>query len=127
MVKVGAATETEMSEKKHRVQDALQATRAALEEGIVAGGGITLLQAAEATDRDRTDDADEVRSRRTPASRARSWSTRSAAARRVGDHAAREGPPGERDHKATTNAATTRMSAVLLSASAAISSRITRS
>ena len=59
MVKVGAATETEMSEKKHRVEDALQATRAALEEGIVAGGGITLLQAAEAIDRDRTDDADE--------------------------------------------------------------------
>jgi chaperonin GroEL len=59
VVKVGAATETEMKEKKHRVEDALQATRAALEEGVVAGGGITLLQAAEAIDRDRTDDADE--------------------------------------------------------------------
>jgi chaperonin GroEL len=46
VVKVGAATETEMKEKKHRVEDALQATRAALEEGIVPGGGVALLQAA---------------------------------------------------------------------------------
>ncbi len=46
VVKVGAATETEMREKKHRVEDALQATRAALEEGIVPGGGVALLQAA---------------------------------------------------------------------------------
>ena len=44
-MKVGAATETEMKEKKHRVEDALQATRAALEEGIVPGGGVALLQA----------------------------------------------------------------------------------
>jgi chaperonin GroEL len=44
VVKVGAATETEMKEKKHRVEDALQATRAALEEGIVPGGGVALLQ-----------------------------------------------------------------------------------
>ena len=42
VVKVGAATETEMKEKKHRVEDALQATRAALEEGIVPGGGVAL-------------------------------------------------------------------------------------
>jgi chaperonin GroEL len=47
VVKVGAATETEMKEKKHRVEDALQATRAALEEGIVPGGGVALLNAAE--------------------------------------------------------------------------------
>jgi len=46
VVKVGAATETEVKEKKHRVEDALQATRAALEEGIVPGGGVALLQAA---------------------------------------------------------------------------------
>src|SRR5438132_250438 len=45
VVKVGAATETEMKEKKHRVEDALQATRAALEEGIVPGGGVALLSA----------------------------------------------------------------------------------
>ncbi len=52
VVKVGAATETEMKEKKHRVEDALQATRAALEEGIVAGGGVALLRAAESIDLD---------------------------------------------------------------------------
>lgn len=44
VINVGAATEVELKEKKHRVEDALSATRAALEEGIVAGGGITLLQ-----------------------------------------------------------------------------------
>src|ERR671934_13810 len=47
VVKVGAATETEMKEKKHRVEDALQAPRAALEEGIVPGGGVALLNAAD--------------------------------------------------------------------------------
>jgi chaperonin GroEL len=50
VVKVGAATETEMKEKKHRVEDALQATRAALEEGIVPGGGVALLHAIKAVD-----------------------------------------------------------------------------
>jgi chaperonin GroEL len=47
-LKVGAATETEMHEVKHRVEDAVQATRAALEEGIVPGGGLALLRAADA-------------------------------------------------------------------------------
>ncbi len=55
VVKVGAATETEMKEKKHRVEDALQATRAALEEGIVPGGGSALLQAAGSIDLDKLD------------------------------------------------------------------------
>jgi chaperonin GroEL len=50
VVKVGAATETEMKEKKARVEDALNATRAAVEEGIVPGGGVALLRAAEALD-----------------------------------------------------------------------------
>jgi chaperonin GroEL len=59
VVKVGAATETEMKEKKHRVEDALQATRAALEEGIVPGGGVALLQAAEAIAVDPIEDDDE--------------------------------------------------------------------
>jgi chaperonin GroEL len=45
VIKVGAATETELKEKKHRVEDALSATRAALEEGIVSGGGVALLKA----------------------------------------------------------------------------------
>src|SRR5205807_455521 len=56
VVKVGASTETEMKEKKHRVEDALQATRAALEEGIVPGGGVALLQAAEAIQPDAFED-----------------------------------------------------------------------
>ncbi|HET9719765.1 MAG TPA: chaperonin GroEL [Solirubrobacteraceae bacterium] len=59
VVKVGAATETEMKEKKHRVEDALQATRAALEEGIVPGGGVALLNAQKALKVDAIDDADE--------------------------------------------------------------------
>ena len=50
VIKVGAATETEMKEKKARVEDALNATRAAVEEGIVPGGGVALLRAADALD-----------------------------------------------------------------------------
>jgi chaperonin GroEL len=50
IIKVGAATETEMKEKKARVEDALNATRAAVEEGIVPGGGVALLRAARALD-----------------------------------------------------------------------------
>src|SRR5207237_6267097 len=52
VVKVGAATETEMKETKHRVEDALQAARAALEEGVVPGGGVALLNAADAVKED---------------------------------------------------------------------------
>jgi len=59
VVKVGAATETEMKEKKHRVEDALQATRAALEEGIVAGGGVAFLNAAGSIKLDTFEIADE--------------------------------------------------------------------
>src|ERR1700716_1403020 len=59
VVKVGAATETEMKEKKHRVEDALQATRAALEEGIVPGGGVALLNAVPAIKLDKFKIADE--------------------------------------------------------------------
>jgi chaperonin GroEL len=59
VVKVGAATETEMKEKKHRVEDALQATRAALEEGIVPGGGVALLNAQDAINLDKIKDDDE--------------------------------------------------------------------
>jgi len=50
VIKVGAATETEMKEKKARVEDAMHATKAAVEEGIVAGGGVALLRAAQALD-----------------------------------------------------------------------------
>ena len=51
VIKVGAATETELKEKKHRVEDALSATRAAVEEGIVPGGGVALLRAAKAIEK----------------------------------------------------------------------------
>jgi len=51
VINIGAATEVEMKEKKHRVEDTLAATRAALEEGIVAGGGLALIQAALALDK----------------------------------------------------------------------------
>ncbi|HOB16261.1 MAG TPA: chaperonin GroEL [Defluviitoga sp.] len=50
VIKVGAATETELKEKKHRIEDALSATRAAVEEGIVPGGGVTLLRARKAVE-----------------------------------------------------------------------------
>jgi chaperonin GroEL len=65
IIRVGAATEVELKEKKHRVEDALSATRAAVEEGIVPGGGVTLVRAARALakmDVDRgTDEATGVR------------------------------------------------------------------
>ncbi|AKE26427.1 molecular chaperone GroEL [Thermotoga maritima MSB8] len=51
VIKVGAATETELKEKKHRIEDALSATRAAVEEGIVPGGGVTLLRARKAVEK----------------------------------------------------------------------------
>jgi len=51
VIKVGAATETELKEKKHRMEDAVSATRAAVEEGIVPGGGVVLLQAMKALDK----------------------------------------------------------------------------
>ena len=51
VIKVGAATEVELKEKKHRIEDALSATRAAIEEGIVAGGGVALLNAQTALDK----------------------------------------------------------------------------
>jgi chaperonin GroEL len=60
VIKVGAATETELKEKKHRIEDALQATRAAVEEGIVAGGGVALVDALPALDALTTTDADEL-------------------------------------------------------------------
>ena len=60
VINVGAATEVELKEKKHRVEDALSATRAAIEEGIVAGGGVTLVQAAKALDGNGTDQLTEA-------------------------------------------------------------------
>jgi len=51
VIKVGAATEVELKEKKHRIEDAVSATRAAVEEGIVPGGGVTLIRAEGALDK----------------------------------------------------------------------------
>ena len=59
VIKVGAATESELKEIKHRVEDALQATRAAVEEGIVAGGGVAFMDAAPALDAVKIDDPEE--------------------------------------------------------------------
>ena len=88
VINVGAATETEMKEKKARVEDALHATRAAVEEGIVPGGGVALLRAVKALDKLKLDGrasssastssaarsrSPSARSRRTAAGRARSW------------------------------------------------------
>src|SRR4029453_6377471 len=50
--RVGAATEVELKEKKHRLEDAISATKAAVEEGIVAGGGVALIQASHVLDKD---------------------------------------------------------------------------
>ena len=58
-IKVGAATETELKEKKHRFEDALSTSKAAVEEGIVPGGGVALLSIATALDKVDADDADE--------------------------------------------------------------------
>ncbi len=60
VINVGAATETEMKEKKHRVEDALSATRAAVEEGIVVGGGVALLRAAKSLDELKLKNEDEI-------------------------------------------------------------------
>ena len=59
VLKVGAATESELKEKKSRIEDALQATRAAVEEGIVAGGGVALVDALPALDNISSVDKDE--------------------------------------------------------------------
>jgi chaperonin GroEL len=60
VVKVGAATETELKERKHRVEDAVQATRAAVEEGIVSGGGIAFINAMVALDKMKLDDDEQT-------------------------------------------------------------------
>src|SRR6184192_935704 len=60
VIRVGAATEIEMKEKKARVEDAMHATRAAVEEGIVAGGGVALLRARDAVSKVKTDNEDQA-------------------------------------------------------------------
>ena len=60
VIKVGAATETEMKEKKARVEDAMHATKAAVEEGIVSGGGVALLRCAKALDKLKVEDGQQI-------------------------------------------------------------------
>jgi chaperonin GroEL len=86
VVKVGAATEVELKEKKHRIEDALSATRAAIEEGVVAGGGTALLRArasvATAIEKLEGDEATGARS---------VWKALEAPARHIADNAGLEG------------------------------------
>ena len=97
VIKVGAATEVELKERKHRIEDAVRNAKAAVEEGIVAGGGVALVQAADVGVREARPDRRRghgrqhraaspprprsSRSRSTPASRAASWPRRCAASR----------------------------------------------
>ena len=75
VIKVGAATEVELKEKKHRIEDAIQATKAAVEEGIVAGGGVALLRTQEAIAKLRGG-SDDVKSGRQIVKRALEWPIR---------------------------------------------------
>ncbi len=75
VLKVGAATEVELKEKKHRIEDAIQATRAAIEEGIVPGGGVALLRAQDAVEKLRGG-TDDVKAGRQLVKRALEWPLR---------------------------------------------------
>ncbi|MGH9211027.1 MAG: chaperonin GroEL [Acidimicrobiales bacterium] len=86
VVKVGAATEVELKEKKHRIEDALSATRAAIEEGIVAGGGVALLRTRAAVGKAAAGlDGDEATGARTV------WQALEAPSRLIADNAGLEG------------------------------------
>jgi hypothetical protein len=74
VIKAGAATEVELKEKKHRIEDAVQAARAAVEEGVVPGGGVTLLRAQAAVEKVRG--GTDRREDRSSASSARRWKSR---------------------------------------------------
>jgi chaperonin GroEL len=75
VIKVGAATEVELKEKKHRIEDAIQATKAAVEEGIVPGGGVALLRAQSAIDKSRGG-SDDVKAGRQLVRKALEWPLR---------------------------------------------------
>jgi chaperonin GroEL len=86
VVKVGAATEVELKEKKHRIEDALSATRAAIEEGVVAGGGVALLRARSAIEKIMKKlEGDEATGARSV------WQAVEAPARLIADNAGHEG------------------------------------
>ena len=90
VIKVGAATEVELKEKKHRIEDAVSATRAAIEEGIVAGGGSALIHAAAGLDDDLGLTGDEKVG---VAHRPRRWSSRCAGSPRTVASRATSSPP----------------------------------
>ena len=102
VVKVGAATETEMKEKKARVEDALHATRAAVEEGIVAGGGVALIRAQRRLDGSRS------RTSSGSASRSSAARSRSPCARSCRTRASKARSSSTRSRRARTTSATTR-------------------
>ena len=107
VIKVGAATETELKEKKHRVEDALSATRAAVEEGIVPGGGVALINAIAALDGVEAE-GDIQTGVEHPPPRARGAAARHRGQRgqgRRGHH--RQGPPRAERAEATATSATT--------------------
>jgi chaperonin GroEL len=86
VIKVGAATEVELKEKKHRIEDAVSATKAAIEEGVVAGGGVALLRARDAVDAVASSlSGDEATGARIV------WDSLSAPARLIADNAGYEG------------------------------------
>ena len=108
IIKVGAATEVELKEKKHRVEDALEATRAALEEGIVPGGGVALLNAQKALDGIKLegDAATGVKHRPPRARGADAQARRERRPRRLGrarERASRTGRAGQPTRSATTS------------------------
>ena len=98
IIKVGAATETEMKEKKARVEDAMHATKAAVEEGIVAGGGVALLRAAKVLDTLRVDRRRAGRRQHHPPRHRRTdaMDRGQRGSRRLDCRAAREGDDGRR-------------------------------
>ena len=81
MIKVGAATESEMKEKKARVEDAMHATKAAVEEGIVPGGGVALIRCIPGLDDTDQEGEERGHGRRHPDREARRWRSRSARSR----------------------------------------------
>ena len=107
VIKVGAATETELKEKKHRVEDALSATRAAVEEGIVPGGGVALINAIARAGRGRGRGRRQDR-RHHPAPGAGGAAARHRQQRRQGRRGRRrDGPPRPARAEATPTSATT--------------------
>ena len=124
IIKVGAGTETELKEKKHRVEDALSATRSAVEEGIVPGGGVALINAQSALDSLKLegDAADRRRDRARGARGAAAPAGRERRPGRLGRARERPPPPG-RDEEHRRSATTCSRTSTATCSSAASSTR----